>query len=86
VSEAEKMDALLSPKFRTKTQKFYYQNNPDSGGGVGDFIDGGKSPVSGRKASPSSADSVSPNRSASASASSRGKPSYFTFEHDPTDK
>jgi hypothetical protein len=78
------MDALLSPKFRTKTQKFYYQNNPDSGGGVGDFIDGGKSPVSGRKASPSSADSVSPNRSASAA--SRGKPSYFTFEHDPADK
>jgi hypothetical protein len=80
------MDALLSPKFRTKTQKFYYQNNPDSGGGVGDFIDGGKSPVSGRKASPSSADSMSPNRSASASAAGRGKPSYFTFEHDPAHK
>jgi hypothetical protein len=29
---------------------------------------------------------MSPNRSASASAGGRGKPSYFTFEHDPADK
>ena len=79
------MDALLSPKFRTKTQKFYYQHNLDSAGSSnGDHLDGGdKSPMPGRKASPSSAESISPNRPSSAG---RGKPSYFTFEHDLADK
>jgi hypothetical protein len=70
------MDSLLSPTFRTRTQKFYYDNDPDKqdrSNGVR-TEDGAASPPSARA---SSADS------AAKSNSPRGKPSYFTFDHVP---
>ena len=70
------MDALLSPKFRTKTQKFYYQHNPDQRSN--DITDSSGGAVASPITSSRSADDSPTSRSSP----SRGKPSYFTFEHE----
>jgi hypothetical protein len=75
------MDALLSPKFRTRTQKFYYQNNPDN---ETSQPDGGPAASSPGRTSASPADSavgISPKKTPAG-----GKASYFTFDHVPADK
>ena len=79
------MDSLLSPTFRTRTQKFYYENNPDttdSNGVAASPASVRKTPTSAAKEATSAADSGA----TSGGGSPRGKASFFTFDHVPSAK